>query len=58
MRWSLEQLEVFVAVADGHSFSAVARRLGRVQSAVSTAVAALEDDLGAVSYTHLRAHET
>lgn len=46
MRWSLEQLEVFVAVADGHSFSAVARRLGRVQSAVSTAVAALEDDLG------------
>lgn len=45
MRWSLEQLEVFVAVAEGHSFSAVARRFGRVQSAVSHAVAALEDDL-------------
>ena len=46
MRWTLEQLEVFVAVADGNSFSAVARRFGRVQSAVRTAVAALEDDLG------------
>ena len=46
MRWNLEQIQMFVAVAEGQSFSAVARRSGRVQSAVSSAVAALEDDLG------------
>ena len=43
---NLEQLQVFVRVADGGSFSAVARELGRAQSAVSNAVAMLEVDLG------------
>lgn len=43
---NLEQLQTFVRVADGGSFSAVARELGRAQSAVSNAVALLEVDLG------------
>lgn len=46
MAISLEQLEAFVAAAETGSFSAAARRLGRVQSAVSTHVANLEVDLG------------
>lgn len=46
MRWTLEQLEVLVATAEQGSFSAAARHLGRAQSAVSTAIAHLEVDLG------------
>ncbi len=43
---TLDQLRVLVTVVDAGSFSAAARRLGRVQSAVSTAVAKLEAQLG------------
>lgn len=46
MRWNLDQLRLFVEVAEGASFSAAARRLQRAQSAVSTAIALLEADLG------------
>ncbi len=46
MRYSLEQLEMFVAVADRGGFSAAARHLGKTQSTVSSAVANLELDLG------------
>lgn len=46
MHWNLEQIRVFVAVAEGRSFSSVARDLRRAQSAVSTAIALLEADLG------------
>lgn len=43
---TLDQLRAFAAVADEGSFSAAARRLGRVQSAVSHAMANLEEQLG------------
>lgn len=46
MQWSLEQIRMFVGVAEGQSFSATARRLQRAQSAVSNAIALLEADLG------------
>lgn len=46
MTVSLEQLEAFVAAADHGSFSAAGRALRKAQSAVSTHVANLEDDLG------------
>ena len=46
MEWSLEQIRVFVSVAEQRSFSAVARESRRAQSAVSSAVALLEADLG------------
>lgn len=46
MHWNLEQIRVFVAVAERRSFSSVARDLRRAQSAVSTAIALLEEDLG------------
>ena len=39
---SLDQLRVLVAIADTGSFSAAGRKLGRVQSAVSQAIATLE----------------
>jgi DNA-binding transcriptional LysR family regulator len=45
-RLTLDQLRVLIAVAETGSFSAAARQLGRVQSAVSQAVATLEDILG------------
>ncbi|HUQ04474.1 MAG TPA: LysR family transcriptional regulator [Kofleriaceae bacterium] len=44
--YTLDQLTGFLAVADEGSFSAAGRRLGRVQSAVSYAVAQLELSLG------------
>src|SRR5438552_2127661 len=40
------QLRVLVAVAETGSFSGAARRLGRVQSAISQTVQTLEDILG------------
>lgn len=43
---TLDQLRVLVAVAEEGSFSAAARRLGRVQSAISQAVQSLETALG------------
>jgi DNA-binding transcriptional LysR family regulator len=43
---SLDQLRVFVAIADQGSFSAAARHLRRAQSAVSNAIANLESVLG------------
>lgn len=44
--YSLDQLAAFVAVVEAGSFSAAARRMGRVQSAVSYAIAELEAALG------------
>jgi DNA-binding transcriptional LysR family regulator len=46
MRFSLDQVAVFIAAAREKSFSATARRLGKTQSAISTAIADLEVDLG------------
>lgn len=46
MQWNLEQMRLFVSVAEQRSFSAVARDLNRAQSAVSSAIALLEADLG------------
>jgi DNA-binding transcriptional LysR family regulator len=43
---TLDQLRVLVSVAEEGSFSAAARRLGRVQSAISQAVHSLETALG------------
>jgi len=43
---TLDQLRVLAAVADHGSFSAAARRLGRVQSAISQSVQSLESTLG------------
>lgn len=45
-QWGLEQIRLFVQVAERRSFSAVARDLRRAQSAVSSAIALLEADLG------------
>ncbi|NPD66606.1 LysR family transcriptional regulator (plasmid) [Lichenicola cladoniae] len=43
---TLDQLRVLVAIADTGSFSAAGRKLGRVQSAISQAVATLESVQG------------
>ena len=43
---TLDQLRAFVAVAEEGSFSAAARKLKRVQSAISTSMANLESQLG------------
>ncbi|MDB6048662.1 MAG: LysR family transcriptional regulator [Pseudomonas sp.] len=50
MQWNLEQMRLFVSVAEQRSFSAVARDMKRAQSAVSSAVALLEADLGVVLF--------
>ena len=39
---TLDQMRVLIAVAEEGSFSAAARRLGRVQSAISQAIQTLE----------------
>lgn len=44
-RLTLDQLRILIAVAETGSFSAAARKLGRVQSAVSQSVQTLEDVL-------------
>jgi DNA-binding transcriptional LysR family regulator len=44
--FTLDQLRTWVAVVEQGSFSAAARKLSRVQSAVSTAMGNLEDALG------------
>ena len=43
---TLDQMRVLVAVADTGSFSAAARKLGRVQSAISQSIQTLETTLG------------
>ena len=43
---TLDQLRILIAVAETGSFSAAARRLGRVQSAISQSVQSLEATLG------------
>lgn len=50
MRWDLDQLRQFIATADSGSISAAARALGKAQSAVSTAIALLEADLGVMLF--------
>jgi DNA-binding transcriptional LysR family regulator len=45
-RLTLDQLRILVAIAEAGSFSAAARRLGRVQSAISQSVRSLETTLG------------
>lgn len=45
-RLTLDQLRVLIAVAETGSFSAAARRLRRVQSAISQAIQSLESELG------------
>lgn len=42
---TLDQMRILIAVAEEGSFSAAARRLGRVQSAVSQAIQTLEENL-------------
>src|SRR5260370_12725705 len=42
---ALDQMRVLIAVAEAGSFSAAARRLGRVQSAISQAMQVLEETL-------------
>nr|WP_284694894.1 LysR family transcriptional regulator [Photobacterium galatheae] len=44
--WNLDQLEAFVTAAQTGSFTAAARKLGKAQSRISTAIAHLEADLG------------
>jgi DNA-binding transcriptional LysR family regulator len=46
VQWNLEQLRLFVGVAEKRSFSAVARDQRKAQSAISSAIAMLEEDLG------------
>ncbi len=46
MQWDLDQLRLFVSVAEQRSFSAVARQQRKAQSAVSSSIALLEEDLG------------
>ncbi|HIF9445416.1 LysR family transcriptional regulator [Photobacterium damselae] len=46
MNWTIDQLIAFVSAVETGSFSAAARRLGKAQSRVSTAIAHLEADLG------------
>jgi DNA-binding transcriptional LysR family regulator len=50
MRHSPEALSAFAAAADSGSFSAAARRLGKSQSAISSAIANLEIDLGVILF--------
>ena len=47
---SLDQLRILVTIADAGSFSAAARALGRAQSAISQAVATLEELQGVVLF--------
>ncbi|MGF1733946.1 LysR family transcriptional regulator [Photobacterium satsumensis] len=46
MNWTIDQLEAFVCAVQQGSFSAAARRIGKAQSRVSTAINNLELDLG------------
>ncbi|MBK5538667.1 LysR family transcriptional regulator [Pseudomonas sp. TH05] len=46
VQWNLEHLQLFISVAELRSFSAAARDQRKAQSAVSSAIALLEADLG------------
>ena len=46
VEWNLEQMQLFVSVAERRSFSAVARDQRKAQSAISNGIALLEADLG------------
>ncbi|KJZ14306.1 LysR family transcriptional regulator [Marinomonas sp. S3726] len=46
MNWTLDELTAFVYSVKFGSFSAAARKMGKVQSRISTAIANLEADLG------------
>ena len=46
MRYSLDQLEVFVLATQAGGFSAAARRIGKTQPTISSAISNLEADLG------------
>ena len=48
--FTLDQLRVLVAIADTGSFSAAGRALGRVQSAISQAIATLEEVQGVLLF--------
>lgn len=52
--FTLDQITVFLAVVEHGGFSAAARELGRVQSAVSHSVATLEQTLGASLFDRAR----
>ena len=54
MPYSLDQLQVFLAVHDAGGFAAAARQLNRAQSAVTYAIRQLEEDTGLVLFD--RAH--
>lgn len=56
MNFSLDQLNAFTSAARLGSFSAAARHLGKAHSAVSTAVANLEIDLGVVLFDRSSKH--
>ncbi|ABI61954.1 LysR family transcriptional regulator [Granulibacter bethesdensis] len=47
---TLDQLRVLTTIADAGSFSAAGRKLGRAQSAISQAVATLEDVQGVILF--------
>lgn len=49
---SLDQLRIFVTIAEAGSFSAAGRALGRAQSAISQAVATLEELQGVILFDH------
>jgi len=51
---TLDQMRTFVAIADTGSFRAAATRLARAQSAVSHAIANLEDQLGVALFDRSR----
>jgi len=51
MTVTLDQLEAFVAAAQHGSFSAAGRALRKAQSAISTQVSNLEDDLGVALFS-------
>ncbi|WP_342629598.1 LysR family transcriptional regulator [Nguyenibacter vanlangensis] len=51
---TLDQLRVLVAIAETGSFSAAGRRLGRVQSAISQSILALEGAQGVVLFDRSR----
>ncbi|MGF1702160.1 LysR family transcriptional regulator [Photobacterium makurazakiensis] len=46
MNWTIDQLDAFVTAVQQGSFSGAARKLGKAQSRVSTAISNLELDLG------------
>ena len=46
MKWNVDHLPAFVAVAEVGGISAAARRLGKPKSTISRAISRLEDDIG------------